>query len=107
MNTARFFLERVDFGERINMHMAVKGDNCERSSVAQPVIFVARTPGDPPSLPMLQLTPEQAQSLMDELWTVGLRPTQGKQSEGKMGATSKHLEDMRAIVSALAKVQLP
>ena len=56
---------------------------------------------------VLQLTPEQAQTLMDELWTVGLRPTQGQQSEGQMGATTNHLNDMRAIVSALAKVQLP
>jgi hypothetical protein len=106
MTTARFFLERVDFGERINLHMALKDHDFYRS-VAQPVIFEARKEADGPTSPMLQLTPEQAQNLMDELWTVGFRPTQGQQSEGQMGATTNHLNDMRAIVSALAKVQLP
>lgn len=107
MNNTRIFLERVNFGRYVNVHMAVEHD-MERRSVAEPVVFREVTDGAVESAPpMLQIRPEQAQNLMDELWTVGFRPTQGQQSEGQMGATTNHLNDMRALVSALAKVQLP
>ena len=52
------------------------------------------------------LEPEQAQTLMDDLWTCGIRPTEGKGSAGAMIATEKHLKDMRAIVSNKLKVTL-
>lgn len=55
---------------------------------------------------LLGLLPEQAQVLMDDLWTCGIRPTEGKGSAGAMAATEKHLKDMRAIVSNKLKVPL-
>lgn len=57
--------------------------------------------------PTLGLFPERAQELMDELWNAGLRPTQGKQSEGVTAAQSRHLEDMRAIAFERLKVEKP
>lgn len=38
-----------------------------------------------------------AQTLMDDLWNAGIRPTEGSGSAGSMRATEKHLEDMRKI----------
>lgn len=52
------------------------------------------------------LTPENAQALMDNLWTCGVRPTEGKGSAGAMVATENHLKDMRAIVSDRLKIML-
>lgn len=43
------------------------------------------------------LEPTQAQQLMDDLWTCGIRPTEGKGSAGCLAATENHLKDMRAI----------
>lgn len=108
MTNTQIFIERVNFGRYFHLHVAVLGIG-NKWAVANPVTFTtteddAETTQFPP---MVQFTPEQAQRLMDELWSVGLRPTQGKQSEGQMGATTRHLDDMRALVSALAKVQLP
>lgn len=40
----------------------------------------------------------EAQALMDDLWTCGLRPTEGAGSAGAMAAVQKHLEDMRLLV---------
>lgn len=40
---------------------------------------------------------EEAQELMDMLWSCGLRPTQGKSSIGQLEAVERHLADMRAI----------
>ena len=41
---------------------------------------------------------DQAQTLMDDLWNAGLRPTEGAGSAGALLATEKHLDDMRKIV---------
>jgi hypothetical protein len=48
--------------------------------------------------PTFVLRPEEAQALMDSLWTCGLRPSEGSGSAGAMAATQKHLEDMRTLV---------
>ena len=48
--------------------------------------------------PTLQMNTATAQSLMDALWTCGLRPTEGTGSAGALAATQKHLDDMRALV---------
>lgn len=47
--------------------------------------------------PTFKLSIEQAQTLMDDLWNCGLRPTEGAGSAGAMRAVEKHLEDMRKI----------
>lgn len=36
--------------------------------------------------------------LIDDLWTAGLRPTEGAGSAGALAATQRHLQDMRALV---------
>lgn len=44
------------------------------------------------------LDTEAAQSLMDQLWACGIRPTEGRGSAGALAATQNHLEDMRRLV---------
>ena len=46
----------------------------------------------------LSISLEAAQTLMDDLWACGVRPTEGKGSAGALKATEKHLEDMRSLV---------
>lgn len=41
---------------------------------------------------------EDAQVLMDDLWNVGLRPTEGTGSAGAMAATQNHLKDLQRLV---------
>ena len=61
------------------------------------------TPGEiPPET--FGLNYEQAQTLMDDHWACGLRPTEGKGSAGSLAATEKHLEDMRVIVFDRLKI---
>jgi hypothetical protein len=40
---------------------------------------------------------------MDELWRVGLRPTEGTGSAGSLAATERHLKDMQRIALGLLK----
>jgi len=46
----------------------------------------------------LRLSDENAQQMMDALWNIGVRPTEGAGSAGSLAATIRHLEDMRALV---------
>lgn len=49
------------------------------------------------SNPLLTIRPEDAQALMDELWIIGLRPSEGSGSAGSLAATERHLSDMKTI----------
>jgi hypothetical protein len=55
----------------------------------------------PPATMTLKLA--QAQQLIDELWRVGLRPTEGSGSAGSLAATERHLKDMQGIAMALLR----
>jgi hypothetical protein len=46
----------------------------------------------------MSLTTEDAQRLMDELYRVGVRPTEGAGSTGQLAAVKEHLADMRKLV---------
>ena len=56
--------------------------------------------------PTLSISNESAQTLIDDLWHCGLRPSEGTGSAGSLKATESHLEDMRAIVSKKLLVDL-
>ena len=66
---------------------------------AVPLEFVASDFGEVRE-PTLRLPYDAAQTLMDDLWNCGLRPTEGAGSAGAMSAVQKHLEDMRTLVFA-------
>jgi hypothetical protein len=57
--------------------------------------------------PFLTLGMDLAQSLMDELWNCGLRPSEGTGSAGAMAAVQAHLADMRALVFTPIGGKLP
>lgn len=48
--------------------------------------------------PMLRFDESTAQQLMDELWRVGVRPKSGEGSLGQLGATERHLADVKALL---------
>ena len=50
------------------------------------------------SEPILTITDEAAQELMDSLWYSGIRPTSGEGNVGQIGAMKEHLNDMRKLV---------
>jgi hypothetical protein len=47
--------------------------------------------------PTTTISRTDAQILMDDLWSCGLRPTEGTGSAGSLAATERHLQDMRKI----------
>ena len=47
----------------------------------------------------------ELQGLMDEMWRAGIRPNNGEGSIGQLGATERHLEDMRKLVFKTAGIK--
>lgn len=55
----------------------------------------------------LALPYDDAQTLMDDLWQAGLRPTEGSGSAGSLAATERHLADMRTIAFGKLELKAP
>jgi len=67
-------------------------------SVATALQMQVVKPGEVGPAPVLSLEPEDAQVLMDMLYGIGVRPTEGNGSVGQVAALKAHLDDMRRIV---------
>lgn len=84
----------------VNLWIAREDDKLAR------FIWEDMSPGSH-SEPSAQLTDTQAQELMDQLWTCGFRPTEGRGSAGALTAVQHHLDDFRAIIRKTLDVNLP
>jgi hypothetical protein len=69
-------------------------------SYALPLTLKQMTPQDEgvEQPPTFTLKDEECQNLIDELWRVGFRPSEGSGSAGSLAATERHLADMRHLV---------
>lgn len=72
--------------------------------VAQPVVMEPIAEGETAD-PFMRLNPADAQQLMDELWRLGIRPSQEQGSIGQAAAMLRHLDDMRTIAFHTLKVK--
>lgn len=61
--------------------------------VLEPIENIAEMPE-----PSMRISLQAAQTMMDDLWNAGIRPTEGAGSAGAMRAVERHLEDMRTLV---------
>ncbi len=107
----RFFAQRpAMFGPDIALYCHVRPTNNRRAAVpTKPVEFRVINEGEEGAQhpPLMALSQEAAQSLVDELWLCGIRPTEGTGSAGSLAATQAHLADMRAIVANSLGADLP
>lgn len=69
-------------------------------AVAMPLTMKTPTEEDQGAYlhPTMSLTKESAVRLMDAMWEVGIRPSNGEGNAGELAATKHHLDDMRKIV---------
>lgn len=105
----RFFVERAEFGQRIDIRFCVDHPD-GNVSVANSVNYSTHDPTDwsqvgRPAPIGLRMT--DAQQLMDELWRAGLRPSEGTGSAGSLAATERHLADMKTIAFHALKIGKP
>lgn len=83
----------------VKIGVRVQSDTGVTIAIAKPLVVETiniNVPTDhiPPTFSM---SPEDAQALMDELWHVGIRPSEGSGSAGQMADVLNHLNDMRHI----------
>jgi hypothetical protein len=98
--TTQFFCERAVWSNgEIDFYAKSKSHDQIAPSVWEPITLRQLFPKDEGMRrePTFTLRPDDAQQLMDELWRVGLRPTEGTGSAGSLSATQRHLEDMRKL----------
>lgn len=69
--------------------------------ILQGVLFTRIDQGEEFPSDGLLMSREVCQSLMDELWRVGIRPADGTGSAGAMLATENHIKDLREISGRL------
>jgi hypothetical protein len=102
----KFHLRREDiFNHKIKIWVTDRSrtwsDEPYRVAVAHPMVFTAATKEEQINQdlgPALIIEPDEAQQLMDSLWDMGIRPSEGSGSAGQLAATQRHLEDMRTLV---------
>jgi hypothetical protein len=72
----------------------------EGRRVGQHVVMCELTPEDERRHfePTFAMSIQAAQMLMNDLWTCGIRPSNGQGSTGQLDAVQSHLEDMRRLV---------
>lgn len=82
-----------------NFGVALYIGDREGKTVVQEIVLkrVDDVNASAPSGPSFEISTEQAQVLIDDLWNAGIRPTEGNGSAGAMRAVERHLEDMRKI----------
>jgi hypothetical protein len=101
----RFHCEYSLYADTFKLHIAAGSPVL---AIAKPIEFEPHQEGTvAPDRPALSLRQGEAQTLIDSLWSAGLRPTQGKQSEGVTAAQDRHLQDMRALAFAKLGVERP
>ena len=87
----KVFARRRDYNRDISLLFRTK------EHVVKPVVFEPHKDGDLID-PSICLGMPAAQMLMNELWTCGLRPSEGVSSTGQIEAMQSHLDDFRKIV---------
>ena len=98
----RFYLDTQPMWDSVALHIAREVK--EGIRIAQPIVF-EQTDGLIRTEPCLYLRHDECQGLIDELWRVGFRPSEGTGSAGALKATQDHLSDMQKIVFKLLKMQ--
>jgi len=56
----------------------------------------------PPYEP-IHLSRAAAQELIDQLWAIGVRPTDGRESSAVVSAKDEHIKDLRLVLGAFIK----
>lgn len=94
--------EKAWFRNRIEFMVIHKSEN-GRIAVGRSITMDTVEEGEALGEPTFSLRYDEAQAMMDELWRVGLRPTEGTGSAGSLAATERHLKDMQTIAMGLLR----
>lgn len=72
--------------------------------LAKPLKFVEHDMGQPYTEPTFSINGRDWQSIFDELWSAGLRPTDHELKSVERVAQSRHISDLQKIAFKLLKI---
>ena len=91
-------VERNISNNSIDLYLIIEAHNKQDNrAIATEFILETVQEGEMYS-PIVQFTLEEAQQLMDELWRVGVKPTNGAGSNATFDAIHAHLVDLQRLV---------
>lgn len=97
-NGRKVFVDKVPYHIGRGFDLRLIEDRFEGQSAK---VFCAATVMEVPMgaevRPLLRLTDEEAQRLIDQLWEAGVRPSNTVGSVGQLAAVQAHLDDMKRI----------
>jgi hypothetical protein len=96
-----FFAQAPLWSDGIELAIGERGyqSGSERSRVTHAVALTLNPIAEGDFVePTMRLTKDEARELLDALWRVGIRPSNGEGNAGQLGATERHLADMRRLV---------
>jgi len=102
MTRPKFFVERAQYNKSLRIYATVQTPG-DLAAMGLPPAFRVLEDGEALTEPMLEVRPEDAISLMDELWLAGVRPT-SVGTGGELEATKHHLNDMRRAYDAVLEL---
>lgn len=102
MNELRLRAFHSPYGLGVNFHLIAEGIDArgQRRILAATKKPVEIEPVEEMEAlqPLFMLSKEQTQDIVDCLWSLGFRPSEGTGSAGAMAATERHLADMQKLV---------
>ena len=101
------YLNQADYGRGVDLRVVQQDADNHVFAEATRLLFQQTEEGAQWREPVITLKRDLAQNLLDELWRLGYRPTDGQMSVGQMQATERHLADFRAIAFAKLEIAKP
>ena len=96
-------IEESIFSGTFNIYLAIRNRYRNTLAIAQPITMETQQSPDAAYLvrePTLQIAIEDKEcliDLMDDLWNMGIRPTNIRYKDDTLQATNRHLDDLRTI----------
>lgn len=96
---------RHDFRHQVNISILKQVVGIEAAFVEKMTYKEIGPNISPPAI--MTLGPANAQTLMDDLWECGVRPSEGTGSAGSLKATQNHLGDIKKILFHTLRIDKP
>jgi hypothetical protein len=101
VETRQFWVSKI-YKKQV-FHLTVGLHQLGNVSIALPLVYEELAEGTQADAPTMELSKADAVALMDALWDVGIRPSNGEGNGGQIKAMGDHLKDLKDILSQLLK----
>lgn len=96
MNEMKISAQLTPWSDSIELRIGIRHGNGKFGVFQAPVVQFIED-GDVIE-PFMHMSISDAQTLMNQLWHCGVRPSDGTGSTGQLAATERHLADMQRLV---------